>query len=236
MTLTTEREMRPTRIRRILRWTQRLLFITGALALGYVGITLLDARLYQASAKRSLEGEIHQVKEHHVARDAPLNPGVSEKWINDEFFRQGRAAEDCAQTASDALMETAPGNVEGWQAGRVEAQGFGRLCGLAEKIQRSFGTQSQRHVPFDSNVSCSPLCARGRCREHLRIDEALPAGGLLSRENFASCHGDAVKAQGRVTLFENAVAPERTSFLRQIEAAAMLRDDDAAGRQKIRQT
>lgn len=73
MTLTTEREMRPTRIRRLLRWTQRLLLITGALALGYVGFTLLDARLYQASAKRSLEGEIHQAKEHH---ESQLKPGV----------------------------------------------------------------------------------------------------------------------------------------------------------------
>ena len=73
MTLTTEREMHPTLIRRLLRWTQRLLFITGALALGYVGFTLLDARLYQVSAKRSLEGEIHQEKEHH---ESQLKPAV----------------------------------------------------------------------------------------------------------------------------------------------------------------
>ena len=68
MTLTTEREMHPTRIRRLLRWTQRLLFITGALALGYVGFTLLDARLYQVSAKRSLESQIHREKEHHESQ------------------------------------------------------------------------------------------------------------------------------------------------------------------------
>jgi len=73
MTLTTEREIRRTRIRSILRWTQRLLLITGALALSYVGFTLLDARLYQASAKRSLEGEIHQAKEHH---ESQLKPAV----------------------------------------------------------------------------------------------------------------------------------------------------------------
>ena len=68
MTLTTEREMHPTRIRRLLHWTQRLLFITGALALGYVGFTLLDARHYQVSAKRSLEGQIHREKEHHESQ------------------------------------------------------------------------------------------------------------------------------------------------------------------------
>jgi sortase A len=73
MTLTTEREMRPVRIRSILRWTQRLLLITGALALGYVGLTLLDARLYQVSAKRSLESQIHQEKGYH---ESPPNPAV----------------------------------------------------------------------------------------------------------------------------------------------------------------
>jgi sortase A len=73
MTLTTEREMRPTRIRRLLRWSQRLLFVTGTLALGYVGFTLLDARLYQVSAKRSLEGQIYQEKEY---RESPPKPAV----------------------------------------------------------------------------------------------------------------------------------------------------------------
>ncbi len=68
MTLSTEREMFPTRIRKLLRWSQRLLFITGALALGYVGFILLAARHYQVSAKRSLEVQIHQEEEH---RESP---------------------------------------------------------------------------------------------------------------------------------------------------------------------
>jgi sortase A len=42
------------------------LFTTGTLALAYVGFTLLDARLYQASAKRSLESQI-QVEEEGKA-------------------------------------------------------------------------------------------------------------------------------------------------------------------------
>jgi LPXTG-site transpeptidase (sortase) family protein len=65
MTSTTEREMPAPRIRRLLRSSQRLLFITGTLALGYVGFTLLDARLYQVSAKRSLESQIRVKKEHY---------------------------------------------------------------------------------------------------------------------------------------------------------------------------
>jgi sortase A len=72
MALTTEREMPPTRVRRLLRWSQRLLFITGTLALGYVGFTLIDARLHQVAAKRSLEGEIQREKEHHESQPKPV--------------------------------------------------------------------------------------------------------------------------------------------------------------------
>jgi len=71
MKFTTEREMLPPRIRRLLRWSQRLLFITGTLALGYVGFTLLDARLYQVSAKRSLESQIYREQEHHEPQPKP---------------------------------------------------------------------------------------------------------------------------------------------------------------------
>jgi sortase A len=53
----TTRPLQP-RSRRLLRWCQRLLFIAGSVALAYVGLSLLDARLYQAAAKRSLENQI----------------------------------------------------------------------------------------------------------------------------------------------------------------------------------
>ena len=60
-----------------LRWTQRLLFITGILLLGYVGFTLLEARLYQASAKRSLENQIRlqndQVQKEQVEKEQGEN-------------------------------------------------------------------------------------------------------------------------------------------------------------------
>ena len=64
----TNNSMRDTtrpRIQKFLHWTQRLFFLTGVVALGYVGFTLLDARLYQASAKRSLETEIQQESGPH---------------------------------------------------------------------------------------------------------------------------------------------------------------------------
>ena len=34
------------------RWSRRLCFMVGIVALGYVGLTLLEARLFQAAAER----------------------------------------------------------------------------------------------------------------------------------------------------------------------------------------
>jgi sortase A len=59
----------PPHTHRFVRWTRRLLFLIGILALAYVGFTLLDARLFQASAERSLENQIEQNK---VTAGAPL--------------------------------------------------------------------------------------------------------------------------------------------------------------------
>ncbi|MGP0018409.1 MAG: class D sortase [Candidatus Sulfotelmatobacter sp.] len=76
MKLTTEEDLVPTHMPRLLLWSQRLLIITGVLALGYVGFTLLDARLYQASAKRSLENQIQLEKEPHESQPKPaIKPG-----------------------------------------------------------------------------------------------------------------------------------------------------------------
>jgi len=50
------------RHRGLVRWCRHLLLLTGTVAVGYVGLTLLDARLYQASAKSTLEAEIQTLK------------------------------------------------------------------------------------------------------------------------------------------------------------------------------
>jgi sortase A len=77
MKLTTEQGFVPTHMQRFLRWSQRLLFITGILALGYVGFTLLDARLYQASAKRALESQIQREKEpHEIQPKSAIKPAI----------------------------------------------------------------------------------------------------------------------------------------------------------------
>ena len=61
----------PARQPKVLRWIQRLLFITGILLLGCVGFTLLETRLYQVSAKRFLENEIRAEKERPQAQSKP---------------------------------------------------------------------------------------------------------------------------------------------------------------------
>ncbi|HLZ41996.1 MAG TPA: class D sortase [Candidatus Sulfotelmatobacter sp.] len=70
-----EQQTTPTRIEGFLRWTRRLLFMTGILALGYVGFTLLDARLYQVSAKRSLGTQIQLAK---ASQEIRLSPAVKQ--------------------------------------------------------------------------------------------------------------------------------------------------------------
>jgi sortase A len=73
---TTEEDLIPTHKQTLLRCSQRILFITGILALGYVGSTLIDASLYQASAKRSLERQIQLEKEPHEFQPKPaIKPG-----------------------------------------------------------------------------------------------------------------------------------------------------------------
>jgi len=77
MKLTTdEQELVPTNMQRLLLWSQRLLFIIGTLTITYVGFTLLDARLYQASAKRSLESQIQLEKlPHEIQLKPAIKPG-----------------------------------------------------------------------------------------------------------------------------------------------------------------
>jgi sortase A len=50
-----------------MRWTQRVLLLTGVLALGYVALVLIGARLYQREASLTLEKQIHAEAEHKTA-------------------------------------------------------------------------------------------------------------------------------------------------------------------------
>lgn len=67
----TQRGTIPKRTQRLLRWSRRLLFMTGTLALGYVGFTVLDARLYQMSAKQALESQIQVDRDPQAIQPSP---------------------------------------------------------------------------------------------------------------------------------------------------------------------
>jgi sortase A len=61
--------------RLFLRWTQRLLLLTGALSVSYVALTLLHAKLYQADADNTLEKQIFAQEQHN----AGLSTGVAKQ-------------------------------------------------------------------------------------------------------------------------------------------------------------
>jgi sortase A len=61
----------PLLTQRLRRGSQYFFFITGSLALGYVGFSMLDAQLYQVSAKRSLESQMQMEKVQSVSPPKP---------------------------------------------------------------------------------------------------------------------------------------------------------------------
>ncbi len=61
-----EKQWLSMRTRVFFRWTQRLLFITGALAVSYVAVTLLYAKFYQEAAGNVLEKQISDQEQHKV--------------------------------------------------------------------------------------------------------------------------------------------------------------------------
>jgi sortase A len=64
---TTDREIFAARSQRFIRWTRHVLTICGVLALAYVGLTLVDARIFQQSAELNLEKQIQAQETHETA-------------------------------------------------------------------------------------------------------------------------------------------------------------------------
>jgi LPXTG-site transpeptidase (sortase) family protein len=101
----------PPRFQKLLRWSQRFLLIIGILALGYVSLNLLDARLYQVSAKRSLESQIQLSKEPHDAQPKPtLKPGDVLGRLDIPSVGLSVAV---LQGTSSRVLRRGPGHIEG---------------------------------------------------------------------------------------------------------------------------
>jgi sortase A len=62
-----ERQWSTMRGSRLLVWTRRVLFAIGALAVSYVALALLQARLYQRFANNILEEQIHAEGRHQAS-------------------------------------------------------------------------------------------------------------------------------------------------------------------------
>ena len=63
----TKQQSLVTRGRPFLRWIQRFLFVTGALAVSYVALTVLYAKHYQEAAGNTLEKQIYAQEKQNVS-------------------------------------------------------------------------------------------------------------------------------------------------------------------------
>jgi sortase A len=81
----TERQSFASRGKHFLRWTHRLFLLTGALAVAYVGLTLLGARMYQHAANDTLDRQVQAEPQ----QEAGLVSAVAQKGSS----RKGKARE-----------------------------------------------------------------------------------------------------------------------------------------------
>jgi sortase A len=68
----TEHKILATRNQLFIRWTRRILLISGFLALSYVAITLIGASIYQKNAELILEKQIQVDEQHEAGHPAPI--------------------------------------------------------------------------------------------------------------------------------------------------------------------
>ena len=79
----------PTRPNNFLRWSQRLFFLIGILALGYVGVVLVDAKLYQAYYTWRFQQDLDALKPSIGSGDhLPPVPAEADR-ANAEILRMG---------------------------------------------------------------------------------------------------------------------------------------------------
>src|SRR2546421_1037035 len=60
--------------RHVLRWTQRVLFVCAALALGYCGFALVDSWIFQHRERRHFEQFLHDQEAVDVAAPSTADP------------------------------------------------------------------------------------------------------------------------------------------------------------------
>ena len=116
----------PTRTNVFLRWSRRLFFLIGILALGYVGFVLVDAKLYQAYQDWRFQQALEGLK---PLPSSPPNLAKADSG-NAESFRKGSR--------------------EGFPLGRVEIGAIGLEVMILEGIEDETLRRAVGHIPGTS--------------------------------------------------------------------------------------
>ncbi len=122
----------PARTSSVLSWSRALFFIIGILALGYVGLALLDARVYQADQTRRFEEALKRLRpatgsgEHLYTSSLPLD----------------LAEEDAARVKSLGVAVR-----EGTPLGRIEISTIGLAAMMMEGIDEGTLRRAVGHIP-----------------------------------------------------------------------------------------
>jgi len=114
----------------ILRWGSTFFFIVGIVALGYVSITLLDARLYQVREARTFE-EARRTRETAQATGGLENPLSSVPLSQPNRTATGRVKMVRGSTA--------------W--GRIEIKSLGLSSMIMEGVDRETLRRGVGHIP-----------------------------------------------------------------------------------------
>jgi sortase A len=122
----------PARTGSVLRWSRTFFFIIGILALGYVGLALLDARLYQTDQTRRFEEALKR-----------LRPATgSGEYLHPSSLPLDLAEEDAAHTKSLGVAVR-----EGTPLGRIEISTIGLAAMMMEGIDEVTLRRAVGHIP-----------------------------------------------------------------------------------------
>jgi sortase A len=132
--LRNQRKYRITLTRSLPRWTPHFFFIVGILALGFVAVTLLDARLFQVDAAHRFEQAQHERQAQKSASGNTANPDL--------------------QIPSVRLSQQNHPALEGGRAlptsrawGRIEISSIGLSSMILEGVDRKTLQRGVGHIP-----------------------------------------------------------------------------------------
>lgn len=125
--------IKPAPTRSLLRWSQRFFFIIGILALGYAGVTLLQARLYQSREARNFE----RARQAHMSEQSSGSSQTAESPLLPLQVSQP----DIAATEDGKTSGTHPA------LGRIEIPSIGLSTMVMEGIDSAALRLGVGHIP-----------------------------------------------------------------------------------------